>query len=148
MSEVRGWGASTFVRRDTKSRDLQTQFAALETRKLTKELYTGLTMPSTVSAAGEVRLDHPDRPATRYWSMLAIGTDGTGSDAFHTAKWYPKCSVVDRDDEVQNDDDDPTMYNVTLGAVLDEAAGVTQSEFWFGPGLLSRAVAMGFTIAT
>lgn len=146
-SEIRGWGASSFVRRDTQSRNLSSQFAAIESRKLTKELHIGLDMPSTVStAAPEVKVDHPDRPDTKYWSMLAIGTDGSGSSAFHMATWYPKCSVTDRDDEGWSDGDDPVMYNVTLSAVLDDALGITASDFWFGPGLLSRAAAMGFTV--
>lgn len=151
VSDVRGWGASSFLRRDIQSQDKTIQFACLETKRLTIELASGLDLSGAVmsaagATAGEVSWDHPDRPPTRYWRVLAIGVDGDGDGRYYMARFFPRASVSEMDDETWSDGDDPLMRNVTLSALIDNEAGYVGREFLFGPGALAAAEDMGWTL--
>lgn len=149
VAEVRGWGSSTFVRRDITSSDKTIAFSALETRRLTKELISDLDLSGvTMSPEGEVVITHPDRPATKYWRTLAIGVDGDGDQRYYFGKFYPRASVSEREEEVWSDGDDPITYGVTMSGMLDAAVGYACREFLFGPGALAAAAAMGWTVST
>jgi len=149
VSEVRGWGGSTFIRRDTTSSDRTVAFSALETKRLTKELHTGLDLSAVaMSAQGEVVITHPDRPATKYWRTLVLGTDGDGDERYYFGKFYPRAAVTEREEETWADGDDPMSYAVTMSGMLDTNAGFALREFLFGPGALAAATAMGWTLGT
>jgi len=149
VSEVRGWGSSTFIRRDITSSDKTIAFTALETKRLTKELQTGMDLSAVpMAATGEVVITHPDRVSTRYWRALALGTDGDGDQRYYFGKFYPRAAVTERDEEVWSDGDDPISVGVTMSGMLDPAAGYALREFLFGPGALAAATAMGWTIGT
>jgi len=148
VSEVRGWGASSMLRRDIASTDKTMAFSALETKRLTKELTTGLDLSTTtMGATGQVVITHPDRMPTKYWRALALGVDGDGDQRYYMAKFYPKCSVSEREEEGWSDGDDPLMYGVTLSALIDDSIGTSCREFLFGPGALAAAAAMGWALA-
>lgn len=147
VSEVRGWGAGSFLRRDITSQDKTIQFSALETKRLTHELLSGLDLSNvTMSASGEVTYTHPDRPPTKYWRVLALGVDGDGDQRYYMGKFYPKASVSERDEQAWSDGDDPLAYPVTMSALIDNAVGYTCREFLFGPGALAAAADMGWTV--
>lgn len=147
-SDLRGWGSASFLRRDIQSQDRTAQFVALETKRLTKELIEGMDLSAAqVSAGGELKISIPDRPNTQYWRLLAIGQDGSGTDLFYTARVYHKVSVTNVDDEVWSDGDDPLSYNVTLSAYPDDTLGTLGDDYLFGPGLLTLATRMGYTVA-
>lgn len=149
VSDVRGWGASSFLRRDIQSSDKTIQFACLESKRLTYELSTGLDLSAKkFSTLGELKFDYPDRPPTKYWRVLAIGVDGDGANRYYMARFFPRASVTEVDDETWSDGDDPLMRNVTMSALIDNAAGYVGREFLFGPGAKAAAVAMGWTVAT
>lgn len=150
ITDVRGWGSGSFLRRDIQSEDHTLQFAALETKRLTHELRAGRDLSAnTMSADGEWKYDIEERPGVYYWRVIALGVDGQGDGRYYTARVYHKMTVTEMDDEAWTDDDDPLMYNVTLSAVPDEAAGGTLgTEFLFGPGALAAAEDMGLTVAS
>lgn len=150
VSDVRGWGASSFLRRDIQSQDKTLQFAALESSRLTMELRTSLDLSAanTVAASGEWSFDVPDRPPTKYWRVLCLGYDGDGDDRIWLARWFPRATVSDMDDEVWSDGDDPLTTNCTMSALVDDAVGVVERNFWFGPGVLGHAVSMGLVVGT
>jgi hypothetical protein len=147
FSEVRGWGGASFLRRDITSEDNTMAFRAIETRRTTLELKHSRDLSTTpVSAAGELKIEILDRPDPMDWRVVVVGVDGVGSSLFYTAKIFHKASVTEMDDEVWSDGDDPMSYGVTMGGVPDDTLGTIGTEFLFGPGVLAKAVAMGFTI--
>lgn len=148
VTDVRGWGATSFLRRDIQSEDNTIQFAALETKRLTHELRTNLDLSGVeMSADGEWKYDLPDRPDIAYFRVLVVGVDGISGVPFYTAKHFPMCVVTEMDDESWSDGDDPAVFNVTLSALVDDEAGKVGTEFLFGPGALAAAEDMGITVA-
>jgi hypothetical protein len=147
-SEVRGWGSGTVLRRDINSETETVQFTALETKRLTKELQLASDLSATtMSAAGEVVITSPTRPATKYWRALAIASDGDGAQRYYMAKYFPKASAA-RGGQVWSGGDDPLGYDTTLTAYVDDVAGFAVREFLFGPGALAAASDMGWTLGT
>lgn len=147
VSEVRGWGSSSMLRRDITSVDKTIAFSALETKRMTRELVSGLDLSAvTMSAEGEVVTTHPDRPGTQYWRVLAIGVDGDGDQRYYFAKFFPKATVSEAEEEVWSDGDDPITYGVTMSALIDDEVGTACREMLFGPGALAAAEAMGWTL--
>ena len=78
-SELQGWGSGTVLRRDITSQTETVQFTALETKKLTKESTMAMTLPTTMSALGEVVITKPATPGTKYWRAIMMGVDGDGT---------------------------------------------------------------------
>ena len=149
VSDVRGWGNSSFIRRDIQSEDRTCQFVAWETKRLTHELLTGLDLSATeVSTDGEWTYDVPDRRPVRYYRMLALGIDGDGANQIIMGRYYPKATVSETGDQPWSDGDDPLGYDITMSALVDSAAGFAVREFMFGPGVLALAEAMGVDVAT
>lgn len=149
VSEVPAWGSSSFIRRDIRRTDQTLAFMALETKRLTKELTTGLDLSATMMdpETGEVVITHPDRVRSQYWRVLALGVDGDGDGRYYLGKWFSKMSVTERDEEAWSDGDDPLAYGVTMGSLSDSAIGTPCREFLFGPGALAAAEAMGWDLA-
>lgn len=148
VSEVRGWGSSSMLRRDIVSTDRTLAFAALETKRITAELRSGLDLSAVkMSTDGEVVYEHPDRSPSQYWRALAIGVDGDGAGRYYFAKFYPKAVVSEMEEESWSDGDDPLSYGVTLSALVDDTVGTACREFLFGPGALAAAEAMGWDVA-
>jgi hypothetical protein len=150
ISEVRGWGSASVLRRDIRSEDHTLQFAAIENKRITHELKTNRDFTGTaaeMSAAGEWKYDILDRPDILWWRVCALGVDGSGASLYYIARVYHKMLVTEVGDESWSDGDDPLMTDVTLGAVPDEVLGTLGTEFIFGPGAKAAAVAMGLTVA-
>jgi hypothetical protein len=150
MSEVRGWGSGTVLRRDIRSEDNTMQFAALENKRLTHELRSSRDLSGAageMSADGEWKYDMLARPDVMWWRAVALGKDGSGAQTFYIAKVFHKMMVTDMDDEAWSDGDDPLQFGVTMGAVPDDELGTLGTEFIFGPGALAAAVSMGLTVA-
>lgn len=150
-SDISGWGSGAFLRRDITSSDLTLQFTALETRANTMglregKLYTGTS--AQVSVAGEWSSEIPDKPDVLYYRALTIGMDGSGDSLIYFVRALDKVMVSDMDDEVWSNGDDPINFNVTLSALPDGETGVVGRTILCGPGLLAKAVDMGFTVAT
>jgi hypothetical protein len=151
VSEVRGWGSASVLRRDIKTEDNTLQFSALEDKRLTHELKSNRDLSGDageMTATGEWKYDLLSRPDIMYWRVIALGVDGVGATLFYTAKVFHKAMVQDMDDEVWNDGDDPLITSVTMGAVPDDVTGTLGTEFIFGPGALAGALAMGLTVAS
>lgn len=149
FSQVRGWGSASYLRRDITSEDNTVAFRAIETKRTTLELKHSRDLSTTeISAAGELKIDILDRPDPMDWRVCVLGVDGVGANLFYTAKVLHKASVTEMDDEVWSDGDDPMSYGVTMAGVPDDTLGTIGTEFLFGPGVLAKATAMGFTVDT
>lgn len=149
MQEVRGWGSTSVLRRDVESIDVTLQFAMLETKRLAYEITSGLDLTANeMTATGEWSFTMPSQPPTKYWRVIALGSDGSGADKYYMAKVFGRMSLSETDDETwQASDESPLVRNVTLGADEDDVAGGPYTEYLFGPGALAAAEAMGITVA-
>lgn len=149
FSEVRGWGSASYLRRDINSEDRTLQFVALESKRRIFELRDNVDLSAAqVSAAGELKWDMPDRPDPVDWRVIVLGVDGVGATRIYFAKVFHKMSVSELGDETWGGGDDPIQYDMTMSATPDDTLGTLGTEFLFGPGVLAKAVAMGFTVAT
>jgi hypothetical protein len=148
-SDIRAWGVASFVRRDIVSEDNTVQFTALETNLKTLELKHNRSLGSLeVTTEGELAIPILSRPDQKYWRVVTLGKDGSGTNLIYFAKVYHKATVTEMDDEAWTDGDGNLSYNVTMSAEPDATLGTIGMELIFGPGLLAKAVAMGFTIET
>lgn len=149
LSQIRGWGGTSFLRQDIKSQNQTIQFAMIEDRKVSRELYDGVNLDAAeVSAAGELKYEVIDRPPMQYWRAVEIVEDGEGTSVIYLATAYHKVSVGETGDLVQSNGDDPTTRQVTLAAVPDDVTGTLATNFIFGPGALAYATDMGYTVGT
>jgi hypothetical protein len=147
ISEVGAYGYGTAVRRDATSRTLNLGFTMLETKKKVLELYYGVDLSATTVPAAKTELffDMPSAARASYWRVLAIGKDGTGTNAIYHAEYLPKAILTDVD-AVSWTDDSPLSYSVTLSADVDSTYGTSQRSFWCGPGFNTSVItAMGFS---
>lgn len=149
LSELRGWGSASPIRRDVRTEERTVGFMCLETNRTVLEAknnadYSTVEMTTT----GEVKIDIPDRPDTKYWRMLAIARDGAGSSLVYLARTFDRAFVGEIGDQVWSDGDDPIGTEMTLSAQVDDVTGKLGSEFLFGPGALARATEFGFTVET
>lgn len=147
INEVGAYGYGTSVRRDATSRTLDLGFTMLESNRTTFELYYGIDLATaTVPAAkSELFFDQPAAPTTKYFRVLAIGRDGTGTSSIYHAEYLPKAVLTDAE-AISWSDGDPLAYGVTLSADVDSAYGTSQRSFWCGPGFTTSVItAMGFT---
>src|SRR4051794_20442925 len=115
INEVGAYGYGTAVRRDATSRTLSLAFTMLESKKKAFELYYGVDLSSTTVplAKSELFFDMPAAATTQYWRVLAIGKDGTGTNAIYHGEYLPKAILTDVD-AVSWADDSPLSYGVTL----------------------------------
>jgi hypothetical protein len=147
INEVGAYGYGTAVRRDATSRTLNLGFTMLESKRKTFELYYGIDLSSTTVplAKNELYFDMPAAASASYWRVLAIGKDGSGTNAIYHAEYLPKAVLTDLD-AIGWADDSPVSYGVTLSADVDSSFGTSQRSFWCGPGFTTSVItAMGFT---
>lgn len=149
MTELRGFGSNSVLRRDIQQRDVTAEFSFLESKRLAYEVQTGLNLRSQpMSAGGEWFFDYPSRPQTLYWRCLFLAKDGEGDNLFYMARYFPRCTLADKAKEIWRDKEEGLMRAVTLGADEDSEVGTAVREFLFGPGALAAADAMGITVET
>jgi hypothetical protein len=133
----------TDVTKDTKT----IKFVAQETKALTIGLYTGADMSGITADAtsGEVQIAHPARPSLRYYRCLVLSVDLSDAGEIYQAKFYPRVSVTDYDDEkFQSSGDDPIVRGVTLTAYVDATLGYSANDLHGGEGWAALNSAMGF----
>lgn len=147
-SEVRALGTNNVVRRDISKRDFTIGFNMLETKRIAFEAESGLTLRSIpVTTAGEWSYDEPSRPPTLYWRLLAVAVDGVGDQQYGMAEYYPRATMTDKGKVEWKDKEGALMREVTFGGDEDPVLGTARRRFFFGPGVLNNATAMGFTLA-
>ncbi len=146
-SDITSWGSVEPTRRDITSDVTTLEVSLQETNKQTIGLYTGADMTAVVPdpVSGEVVVDKPDRPPLRFWRVLTVGVDIADAGEIYIARFLPRASVTDKDDQTfQNSDDDALTWQVTLTAYMDSALGYSERFFFGGPGWEALLGAMGF----
>lgn len=133
----------TDVTKDTKT----IKFIAQETKALTIGLYTGADMTGVTAdpTSGEVQIASPARPSIRYYRCLVLAVDLSDAGEIYRAKFYPRVSVTDYDDEkIQSSGDDADVRGVTLTAKVDPVLGYSAKDMFGGQGWAALNSAMGF----
>ncbi|MDG9703813.1 phage tail protein [Streptomyces sp. DH37] len=145
-SDVTSWGAVEPTRRDIVSDVTTLQVSLQETNKHTIGLYTGADMTAVVpdATSGEVVVEKPDRPPLRYWRVLTIGVDLADAGEIYIARFLPRASLTDKDDQAFNNGDDPLGWPVTLTGYMDDTLGYSERFYFGGPGWEALLSAMGF----
>ncbi|MGW4487856.1 hypothetical protein ACWEOE_28910 [Amycolatopsis sp. NPDC004368] len=147
LSQIRGWGSTSFLRQDITGDEKSLQFTMIEDRKVARELYEGIDLDAAeVSTEGELKYEIPDRPDIMYWRVCELVSDLSGDNLIYLATVYHKTSVGETGDLVQANGDNPTSRQVTMGAVPDDVTGTLGTNFIFGPGALKYAEDMGYTV--
>src|SRR5690606_41499635 len=85
-----------------------------------------------------------DRPATRHYRILTIGVDLADAGEIYVARFLPRASVSDKDDQAFQSGDDPLGWPVTLTAYKDAALGTSERYYFGGPGWAALLDDMGF----
>jgi hypothetical protein len=146
-SDITSYGHVQPTRRDITSDVTTLTVFMQETKKLTAALYSGVDPDTLVAdaASGEVQIAKPDRPANRYYRVLTIGVDLADAGEIYIARYLPRASVTDKDDQnFQSSDDEALGWPITLTAYLDSAVGYAESYFFGGPGWKALLADMGF----
>jgi hypothetical protein len=138
-------GVSTPTRRDKTTDVLTLQVALQESKRATFELATGVDLAATTPTAvtGEVSWVKPVTPATIYYRLIALASDGVGTSQYFYARSLPRVSVTNVDDENWSDGEE-RRTTITFTANVDDVLGYDVKEFWGGPGFRTNLVAMGF----
>src|SRR5690606_41614694 len=89
-----------------------------EASRMTIALYTIVAAASMTpdATSGELVVDKPDRPATRHYRILTIGVDLADAGEIYVARFLPRASVTDKDDQAFQSGDDPLGWPVTMTA--------------------------------
>ena len=147
-SDVTSWGAVEPTRRDITSDTTTLQVAMQETKRNVIGLYTGADMTAVTpdATSGEVIVEKPDRPSVRYYRVLAIAVDLAEAGDIYVARFLPRASVTDFDEQAfQSSDDEPITYGVTFTGFMDSAAGYSERWHFGGPGWEALLASMGWT---
>src|SRR5690606_36860282 len=117
-----------------------------ETNRMNIALYTNVDAASMTPDAqsGELVVEKPDRPATRHYRILTIGVDLADAGEIYVARFLPRASVSDKDDQAFQSGDDPLGWPVTLTAYKDAALGTSERYYFGGPGWAALLDDMGF----
>lgn len=147
-SDVTSWGSVEPTRRDITQDVTTLQGFFQETNKMTVALYTNVDAASLVpdATSGELKVDKPDRPASRHYRILTIGVDLADAGEIYYARFLPRASVTDKDDQAFQSGDDPLGWPVTMTAYKDSALGTSERFFFGGPGWKALLADMGFTV--
>lgn len=146
-SDITSWGSVEPTRRDIVSDVTTLQVNLQETNKHTIGLYTGADMTSVIpdATSGEVAVSKPDRPPLRLWRVLTVGVDLSDAGEIYIARFLPRASVTDKDDQAfQSGDDEALGWPVTITAYKDDTLGYSERFYFGGPGWEALLGAMGW----
>lgn len=146
-SDVTSWGHVEPTRRDITSDVTTLQVFFQETKKVTAAMYMGVDASTLTpdATSGELMVAKPDRPASRHYRILTISVDLADAGEIYIARFLPRASVTDKDDQNFQSGDDPLGWPVTLTAYKDSVLGYSEAYFFGGPGWKALLADMGFT---
>lgn len=133
------------TRRDITSDILSLQVVLQEMKRRTMELALNVDLSAITPTAttGELVFTKPTAPATIYYRLIALASDGAGTAQYYYARFLPRVEVSGIDDMVWQESTE-IRTAVTFTAHTDDVLGFAVKEFWGGPGVLNNLVRMGF----
>jgi hypothetical protein len=143
--DVRSHGSQEPTRRDITSDVRGLVVLAQETKRLTMELFNSVDLSALTPDATtkEIKYSPARTPQTKYYRLLAVGQDGAGADTIYFARFCPRASVTDYDDQPWTKADE-VRWPLTFTAYVDDTLGYAMTEFWGGPGIADLISDMGF----
>lgn len=121
-----------------------------ETKATTMGLYSQVDMTTINSntASGEISYSDPVRPSTIFYRLFVLWTDLSGTDSIYGGMSFPRVSVTALADMKLMPGTDVMSRGVTFTSYPDAALGYARRNYFGGPGIKSRAMAMGFAPGT
>lgn len=143
--DVRSHGSSEPTRRDIVSDVSGLTVLAQESKEKTMELFHNMDLSGVVADAttSEVGFNRPTVPATRYYQLLALASDGAGADIIYFARFCPRVAVTDFAEQPWTKAD-AVRWPLTFTAFVDSTLGYSMREMWGGQGMQTLATDMGF----
>lgn len=145
-SDITSWGYTSPTRSDVITDTTTLTVVAQETKLLTIGLYTGQDMSVVDPAAntGEVQIDKPQRPASRYVRGLLLAVDEADEGEIFIGRYFPRLKVTGKSDQAFGGGDEPISWGVSLQTYVDDTAGFSERWLFGGAGWNAKLAAMGF----
>lgn len=145
-STITPWGSTDPGRRDIVTDVTTCHIVALETTKQTLAMYYDVDASTLTPDAttAELHIDKTSSPIAKYSRFIVLGQDGSSGNEYWPAKILPRASITSRGDMVFMSGDTAILYDVTLTAFKDAAAGYAVRTAWCGPGWKTNKTAAGF----
>jgi hypothetical protein len=144
-SDIASWGFADPTRSDITKRTSTAKFTMQETNLRSIGLYTGADTAGILADAttGEVQIAQPSIPTKRYYRTLILAVDTSDDGEIYIARFWPRASVTDLDDQSYANGDDPVEWGVTLTAYPDSDLGFATQYLFGGPGWKALLTNMG-----
>lgn len=148
-STITSFQSTIPTRSDITSETSTLTVTAQETKLLTLSLYTGADPTGLKASAttGELRVDKPMRPSSRFYRVLSLAVDGSGDDEIYIARYFPRAKITGKGEQGYSKTDQALVWPVTFTGYHDSEAGTSESYFFGGPGFFKRLAAMGIETA-
>jgi hypothetical protein len=149
-SPVDSFGSLYPTRSDITKMSQTIAITCQETKATTMGLYSQVDM-STINSntvSGEIAYSDPVRPSTLFYRLFILWTDLSGTDAIFGGISFPRVSVTALADQKLMPGTDAMTRGITFTSYPDSVLGYARRNYLGGPGIKSRAVAMGFTPGT
>jgi hypothetical protein len=149
-SPVDSFGSLYPTRSDITKVNQAITITAQETKSITMGLYSQVDMSAINSntTSGEIAYSDPVRPTTIFYRLFVLWTDLSGTDTIYGGVSFPRVSVTGVADQKLMPGTDVFARGLTFTSYPDAAVGYARRNFLGGPGIKSRATAMGFTAGT
>jgi hypothetical protein len=144
-ADVRSHGSSEPTRRDITSDVTGIVVLAQESKLQTMEMYHNVDLSTVTPAAttNEIAFSRTSQPATRYYRLFALASDGGGEDTIYFGRFCPRASISEYADQPWTKGDE-VRWPLTFTAFVDDDLGYSMREFWGGPGIAALLEDMGF----
>jgi hypothetical protein len=147
-SDITSWGSVSPTRSDVTADSSTLTVACQETNIRTIGLSTGMDMSGiTPSASGEVQVQKPSRPSSRFYRVLSLAVDQGDAGEIYIARYMPRAKVTGFSEQAFGGGDDPIMWGVTFTGYEDSDEGFSESWIFGGPGWKALLEDMGFPAA-
>jgi len=146
-SDITSFGSVTPTRSDITNDTTTVTINAQETKLLTLEMATGISIdPGDVSpTSGELILRKPPRPTAKYWQILCLAVDLSEYGEVYIARFFPNAKPTGFPEQAFADGDNAITWGTTMTAYLDDELGYSESWHFGGPGWNGMLADMGFT---
>lgn len=146
QSDIRAHGATDPVRSDITADTATLTVQCMETKLQTIGLYTGAAFDSLEAdgTSGELVIDKPRRPTSRYYRVLKVSVDLTDDGELYIARFFPRAKVTSFDEQAYTSDGENAItWPVTLTAFVDSVEGCSERWLFGGPGWDALLTSMG-----
>lgn len=148
-SDITSHGSVDPTRSDIRRITSTLAVTAQETNIETISASMGIANPTgTPPLSGEVKIDEPTRPKSRYYRLLGVSVDDGDAGEIYIARLFARAKVTEVGEQTWSDGDEAMVRALTFQAYQDSAAGFSVRHFFGGPGWKALLTSMGFPAAS